>query len=76
MSTAEEMNVICIRTKSLHFNGIPFFNTYGSLFNNSGYFLVSQNLPALDRKDKMVRDLPCTMRTRSHVIVILKFHAS
>ena len=76
MGTAEYMNVILVCAKSFHFNGIPFFNTCGSLFDYVGHFLIQESFAVLDRKDKMVMDLPRAVGTLLYFIFLLRIHSS
>ena len=76
MGTAEHMKVILVYAKGFHFNGIPFFNTCGSLLDYIGHFLIQESFAGFDRKDKMVMDLPCAVGTLWYFIFLLRIHSS
>ena len=68
MGTAEQMNMILIRSNRVHFNRKPSRHLGRRVLGNRGHLLIQQRLAVFHRKHNTVVDLPRTVRPLANFV--------
>ena len=75
MGTAEQMNMMLVRSNRFQLDRKPVRNLCRRFLDNPGDLLIQQRLAICHRKHNMVVDLPRTVRSLSNLILPLIRHA-
>jgi hypothetical protein len=75
MGTAEEMDMILVRSHRFHLDRKPLRNLCRRFLDNRCYLLIQQRFAVFHWKHNMVVDLPRTVRSLTNLIVPLIHHA-